>query len=494
MPALVDMQEMVQVGSKPRICGGRCVHLRLWLPLPGWFLLFLILTAGPIQAQQDNNNNYLDSLQKWSLHFQFTTIVQGHAGFNGAGYDGRNTLSAQADTALSVTTTLFLGRRLWRGAAVYLNPELAGGRGVGHRNSQSPYEESLYAPAVGIAGFPNGETFRIGSARPALYIARFYVEQIIPLNGSSRTEAESEANQVKDSIPASRVVITAGKFSIADMFDNNAYAHDPRSQFFNWSLMNLGAWDYPANTRGYTWSLVTEYIQPTYAIRAGASLMPIAANGNVLDWHIGKAHSLTVEVEHAFRVLRRPGTVRLLAFRNVTKAPTYTSATQLLESNAYPDSPPYILTGTNYGGVKYGFGLNAEQPLGDVGGVFSRISWNNGKTATWAFTEIDQSFTLGVYVGGRRWHRSNDVLGIAVAKNGISADHAAFLNAGGSGFMLGDGSLPNYKPENILETFYKARLARTLYLTLNYQLVQHPGYNGDRSAVNLFALRTHVEF
>ncbi|GAB4018932.1 carbohydrate porin [Spirosoma koreense] len=460
----------------------------------GWCLLTFYLIGTTAQAQQDNNNNYLDSLQNWSLHFQFTTIVQGHTRFNGAGYDGRNTLSEQPDTALSVTTTLFLGRRLWRGAAVYLNPELAGGRGVGHRDSQDPDNEDLYAPAVGIAGFPNGETFRIGSARPALYLARFYIEQVIPLGKSARNEAESEANQIRDSIPASRLVITAGKFSIADIFDNNAYAHDPRSQFSNWSLMNMGAWDYPANTRGYTWSLAVEYIRPTYAIRAAASLMPIAANGNVLDWNATKANALTLELEHKFRLLRRAGTVRLLAFRNVTKAPTYVSATQLLQANAYPADPPYISTGTTYGGVKYGFGLNAEQPLGDVGGLFGRVSWNDGQTATWAFTEIDRSVTLGIYIGGTRWKRPNDVIGVAGAKNGISAEHAAFLNAGGIGFILGDGRLPNYKSENILEVFYKARLAHTLYLTADYQLVQHPGYNGDRGSVNLLALRTHVEF
>ncbi|MBD2755385.1 carbohydrate porin [Spirosoma validum] len=459
-----------------------------------WFCLILPLLPETVQAQQDNNNNYLDSLKNWSLHFQFTTIAQGHTRFNGAGYDGHNTLSEQPDTALSVTTTLFLGRRLWRGAAVYVNPELAGGRGVGHRDSQSPNDESLYVPAVGIAGFPNGETFRIGSARPALYIARFYIEQIIPIGRSDSKDAESEANQVEESIPASRMVITAGKFSIADMFDNNSYAHDPRSQFLNWSLMNMGAWDYPANTRGYTWGLAVEYIRPTYAVRAAASLMPTVANGNVLDWTIAKNNALTLEFEHAFRLLRRAGTVRLLAFRNVTKAPTYASATQLLQAGTYPTEPAYILTGTDYGGVKYGFGLNAEQPLGAIGGLFARASWNNGRTATWAFTEIDRSFTLGAYIGGTRWQRENDVAGIAVAQNGISADHAAFLNAGGSGFMLGDGRLPNYKPEHSLEIFYKARLAHTLYLTLDYQLVQHPGYNGDRGSVNLFALRTHVEF
>lgn len=459
-----------------------------------WFSLFFFLSTASVQAQQDNDNNYLDSLKNWSLHFQFTTIAQSHARFNGAGYNGLNTLSDQPDTALSVTTTLFLGRRLWRGAAVYVNPELAGGRGVGHRNSQSPNDESLYAPAVGIAGFPNGETFRIGSARPALYIARFYIEQIIPLGRSGSKDAQSGVNQVEEPIPSSRIVLTAGKISIADMFDNNTYAHDPRSQFFNWSLMNMGAWDYPANTRGYTWSFVAEYIRPTYAVRAAASLMPIRANGNVLDWNINKANALTLELEHNFNLLRLPGTVRLLAFRNVTKAPTYAFATQLLQTGVYPSDPPYILTGTNYGGVKYGFGLNVEQPLGEMGGIFGRISWNNGKTATWAFTEIDRSFTLGAYIGGSRWHRTEDAVGVAVAQNGISSQHAAFLNAGGSGFMLGDGSLPNYKPENIIELFYKARLAHTLYLTLDYQLVQHPAYNSDRGSVNLFALRTHVEF
>ncbi|CAN5344037.1 hypothetical protein BH09BAC4_BH09BAC4_08960 [soil metagenome] len=461
----------------------------------GWFCLVLALaTRSAVHAQQDNNNNYLDSLKNWSLHFQFTTIVQGHTRFNGAGYDGRNTLSTLPDTALSVTTTLFLGRRLWRGAAVYANPELAGGRGVGHRNSLAPYDESLYAPAVGIAGFPNGETFRIGSARPALYVARFYIEQIISLNRGASKEAESEANQVEEPIPSSRLVITAGKFSIADIFDNNVYAHDPRSQFSNWALMNMGAWDYPANTRGYTWSLATEYIQPNYAIRVAAALMPTVANGNVLDWNISKSHALTLELEHTFRLLPRAGTVRLLAFRNVTKAPTYSSATQLLQTGTYPTDPPYLLTGTQYGGVKYGLGLNFEQPLGDVGGLFGRASWNDGHTATWAFTEIDNSLTVGAYIGGARWHRQNDVVGIAVARNGISADHIAFLNAGGTGFMLGDGSLPNYGTENSLEVFYKARVAHTLYLTLDYQLVQHPGYNADRGPVNLFALRTHVEF
>lgn len=454
-----------------------------------------MLWAGLAQAQQDNNNNYLDSLKNWSLHYQFTTIVQGHAGFHGAGYDGRNTLSEQPDTALSVTTTLFIGRRLWRGAGLYLNPEIAGGRGVGHRNSQSPNDESLYAPAVGVAGFPNGETFRIGSARPALYIARFYIEQVFPIgNDPTAVETESGANQVKGSLPASRVVITAGKFSVADMFDNNRYAHDPRSQFMNWSLMSLGAWDYPANTRGYTYAVAGEYIRPTYAVRAAVSLMPKTANGNVLDWRVGQSNALTLEYEQQYRLLPRPGIVRVLGFRNRTKAPAYAEATQRLQQTGSVGDPPFVLTGERYGGIKYGFGLNLEQPLGNVGGLFVRASWNDGRTATWAFTEIDRSLTVGGLIGGHRWRRPNDGIGLSVAVNGISPDHRAYLNAGGYGFMLGDGRLPHYQTENSLEAYYSARLARTLYLTLDYQLIQHPGYNADRGPVHLLALRTHVEF
>ncbi len=458
---------------------------------------YLLLVGGWPQtalAQRDNNNNYLDSIQTWSLHFQSTIVVQGHAPFNGAGYDGRNTLSNRADTALSVTTTLFLGRRLWKGAALYLNPEIAGGRGVGHRNSQSPYDETLYSPAVGVAGFPNGETFRIGSAAPALYVARLYVEQIIPLSEDGVEEVPSEANQIKQRLPASRVVFTIGKFSIADMFDNNAFAHDARIHFMNWSLMSMGAWDYPANTRGYTWGIAAEYIRPKYALRVAGCLMPTTANGNVLDWNIRRSGALVMEVERQLRWLARPGTLHLLAFRNTTKAPAFQEATRKLQTGTYPTNPDYILTGTTYGGVKYGFGLNIEQPVGRTGGLFTRISWNDGRTATWAFTEIDRSYTVGANLGGHRWHRPNDAVGLALVSNELSADHAAFLNAGGSGFLLGDGRLSHYGSEQIAELFYKARIARTLWLTLDGQVVQNPGYNADRGPVVFLAVRTHIEF
>jgi high affinity Mn2+ porin len=221
--------------------------------------------------------------------------------------------------------------------------------------------------------------------------------------------------------------------------------------------------------------------------------MPTTANGNVLDWRINRAGSLNLELERQVRVLPRPGRLRLLAFRNVSKAPTYRLATQQIENGQYNPDRPLILFGTDYGGVKYGFGLNAEQPLSAHGGLFGRTSWNDGRTATWAFTEIDRSYSLGGTLGGARWRRPNDQVGLALVRNDLSPDHAAFLAAGGRGFMLGDGRLPHYAGEHIVEALYNARLAHFLWLTADYQLIFNPGYNADRGPVNLFALRTHVE-
>ncbi|MEZ0610759.1 carbohydrate porin [Fibrella sp. WM1] len=468
--------------------------MRFFISRTPLFASLLFVLSYTANAQKDNNNNYLDSSRNWSLHYQFTTIVQGHTGFRGAGYVGRNTLSDLPDTTLSVTTTLFVGRRLWKGAGLYLNPEIAGGRGVGHRDPAAPYDEDLYNAAVGLGGFPNGESFRIGSAKPAVYVARFYMEQVFALPGAQPENIESEANHVKQQRPDARVVVTAGKFSVADIFDNNRYSHDPRTQFMNWSLMSYGAWDYPANTRGYTWGLAMEYVRPAYELRMAYSLMPKTANGGILDWNIGQSGGLTVELESRYRLLKQPGTVRLLGFRNTSKAPNYADATQRLLTGTYNPDRPLIIYGEQYGGVKYGVGLSLEQPIARNSGLFARVSWNDGKTATWAFTEIDRSLAAGAFLAGHAWGRPEDALGIAGVVNGLSPEHVAFLNAGGTAFMLGDGRLPNYQTEQILEVFYKTRLTRTLFLTADYQLIDNPGYNGDRGPVNLFAIRTHVEF
>jgi len=330
----------------------------------------ILFCLGLIISNQLIAQNTIDSSSKWSYHFQVTAINQTHPAFN-AKYSGDNSLINTAESKkLSLTTTLFLGRKLWKNAAVYFDPEIAGGSGISN--------------AKGIAGFTNGETFRIGSADPRLYIARLYFQQYFALKYSGYETINSDNNQVAEKIPTSRITITAGKICLSDFFDDNTYSHDPRSQFMNWSLMSNGAWDYPADTRGYTQGVVAELAKPSWSVRLSSVLVPRKANGLQLDYKITKARSETLEIEKNWKT-KRPGTIRLLFFHTISQAPTYsTTLTQVKNGDS---SSVDVYTGEKewkkYDGVKYGFGINAEQELSGATGVFFKVSWNDGKTATW---------------------------------------------------------------------------------------------------------------
>jgi high affinity Mn2+ porin len=454
------------------------------------FVIFALFSFSDNLRAQGNDNephhlginkNKFDSVEKWSYHFQLTTIMQAHPGFN-ALYSGKNSLQDTSESALSLTTTFFLGRKLWKGAAVYFNPEIAGGSGVSY--------------ALGLAGAANGETFRIGSPAPRIYVARAFIQQHFAIGGSKTERQNSDQNQLADSLPASRITISAGKFSLADFFDDNAYSHDPRSEFMNWALMSNGAWDYPANTRGYTWGGVIELIKPGFAIRVSSSLVGLKANGPTMDVNITKAHAETIEFEKKLNINGHPGSVRVLAFENFSSAPSYKNAIHDMENG---DSNLVAVAsgakpGPYYGGLKYGFGISAWQELSKTVGVFMRAGWNDGKTVTWAFTEIDRSVSAGLSFTPTFIKRPNDEMGIAAVVNDISQDHYNYLNLGGYGFMLGDGRLTNYGNETIIEYFYKVRLTSSFWLTADYQFIMNPGYNKDRGPVHVFAGRLHIEF
>jgi high affinity Mn2+ porin len=404
--------------------------------------------------------------------------MQGHPTFN-APYTGDNSLSNEKENAFSVTSTLFLGRKLWKGASFYFNPEVAGGKGIGS--------------ALGIAGFTNGECFRIGDPSPALYIARSFLRQHIAIGESHHYSAEAYVNQLEgEQIPASRITITAGRFSITDIYDCNSYSHDPRTQFMNWGLMINGAWDYPANTRGYTYGIVLELIKPTWAVRVSETMVPEKANGSVMDQNISKARGETIELEKDFKIKGHPGAIRVLAFRNLSRAGNYENAID--QYKARTDTTLNVNTLMMYGGQKYGFAINAEQELTNDIGVFGRASWNDGKTATWVFTEIDQSASIGFNIKGTKWKRPNDIIGLAGLINGISDHHWNFLNYGGYGFIIGDGKLPHYDTETIGEIYYSLQINKSLRLSVDYQYVQNPAYNRDRGPVNVWGIRGHVEF
>ncbi|OCX52210.1 porin [Mucilaginibacter sp. PPCGB 2223] len=439
------------------------------------FLLKIIILFACLSAKAQLNYT-ADSTEKWSQHFQLTVIDQSHNAFK-APYSGDNSLSPAHEEALSITTSLFFGHKLWNNASIYFNPEVSGGSGV--------------SEARGVAGFPNGETFRIGSPAPALYLARLFYRQYIPLS-DARELVDADANQLREYVPRTRLVITAGKIALSDIFDNNQYSHDPRSQFMNWALMSNGAWDYPANTRGYIDAVVLEYINPSWALRAAGSLTPTYANGPDFDYNYFKAHGQTIEFTKFTDFDGHKGAIRLLAYRNVTKAPAYRDV--INSYNNKTDVSLDVIDGKNYGGVKYGFGLNGDQELNKNLGVFFRAGWNDGKTATWAFTEIDQTLSVGFNCKGTAWHRPDDTFGIAGDINGISKDHRDFLATGGYGFIIGDGKLTNYKAESIFETYYSAKINTNLFVSADYQFVANPAYNADRGPVSFFAIRAHVEF
>jgi high affinity Mn2+ porin len=407
--------------------------------------------------------------ERWSIHAQATSVSNGHGSFESP-YQGQNSLVPHEPLRTTYTATLFLGARLWRGAEVYVNPELSGGRGL--------------SGSVGAAGFPNGEATRIGSPAPAVYLARLFLRQSFDLT-TDRETVEAAANQLGGSRSRENLTFTAGRISAADIFDDNSYSHDARSQFMNWSLMGNGAWDYPADTRGYTWGVAMEWNLSAWAIRAGSFAVPTQANGARFDHRLFLAQGSVLELERRWQIQTHPGAARLLGYMNSAHMGSY--------ENALNQPDPTDLVSTRSYRSKFGVALNLEQELTADVGAFSRIGWNDGQSETWMFTEIDQTATLGLSVRGASWHRPDDRFGVAVAVNQLSSAHHRFLAAGGYGFIVGDGAL-RYGPEQIIETYYSIRICRGFYLSPGFQWIQHPGYNRDRGPVSIGVIRGHMEF
>ena len=405
-----------------------------------------------------------------SVHGQSTFISQYHGGFP-ADYSGANSLVARREIKSSFTATLFAGARLWRGGAIYANPELAQGRGL--------------SGVLGVAGFTNGEIARVSSASLTLYRARLFLRQTFGLGGA-REYIEADQNQLADDQDSSRLVFTVGNFSALDIFDDNSFSHEPRAQFINWALFANGAWDFPADARGYTDGIATEWINPSWALRGALLMLPREANGLPLDQRFSTVHGGVVELERSYVVGERPGKIRLLAYGNRANMGNYRAA--LAASPVAPD-----ITQTRSLSSKHGWGLNVEQQFSPNVGAFLRVGWNDGKTESWAFTEIDRTLSGGVSLKGADWHRPDDVLGIAGIVNGLSRDHRDYLAAGGLGFIIGDGRL-NYGTESILETYYSLALLKGVALSLDYQYITNPGYNKDRGPVSIWSSRIHFEF
>ena len=371
---------------------------------------------------------------------------------------------------------MYTGVRLTNTTEFILDIEETGGNGIGQ--------------ALGIAGFPNLDVVRNPTLSHDPYFARIMFHQMIPLS-SEMVQTERGPLQLAGSVPVRRLDIRFGKMSTVDWFDVNAVGSDSHSQFMNWALDNNGAYDYAADTRGYTYGLALEYNDRNWAIRYGAMLMPKIANGIHLDADFARARGDNFEFEYRHEFLpRRLTIVRPLAYVNHADMGNYQDAiNEYLSGQALtPD-----VTGTRkQGRIKYGFGINMEQELPRGLRAFARFGWNDGHTETFAYTEIDQTFAGGADFGGKYWRRKNDKLGGAFVSNAISPTHREYLKLGGVGFLLGDGTL-NYGRENIIETYYNAKLWGGIYASLDFQRIWNPGYNRGRGPVSVGAVRLHLE-
>ncbi|MDQ6707394.1 MAG: carbohydrate porin, partial [Acidobacteriota bacterium] len=338
--------------------------------------------------RQDENKSAEEPVaaERWNLFHQATSIGQYHGTFRSP-YAGPFSLQNYPERDVSLTTTLFLGLRLRKNTVLYFNPEIAGGRG--------------FSGVDGLANSSNGELPRVASATPTPYLARLYVAHDFGF-GSEKEPFESAANQLAGERPMNRYTITAGRFTVTDFFDNNRYSHDPRTQFIGWGVMFNGAWDYPADVRGYTWGWMHEIHTRHVSLRYASAAMPRVANGLRFDRRLFRNRGDVLEGEYRYVVKEHPGTLRLLHYRNHANAGSYVEALEAVERSR---DTPDVTDSRRNGRIKFGFALNAEQELTKEIGVFGRLGWNDGKTESFAFTAIDRLATGGISIVGKRWRR-----------------------------------------------------------------------------------------
>ena len=413
------------------------------------------------------------AFENWNLYYQATSIGQNHGTFNSP-YSGPLSLQDRREDDVSLTTTLFFDARLARNLQLVFDPEIAGGRGFSGVN--------------GLANPSNGELPRVATATPKPYIARLYLTYDFGFR-SEKEHVESDDNQLAGDRPLVRYTITAGRFSLTDFFDNNSYTHDPRTQFMAWAVMYNGAWDYPADTRGYTWGWVHELHTRNWSFRYANAAEPTVANGGRFDRRLLVDLGTVFEGERRYTLGKHPGIVRLLQYFNHTHSGSYADAIKLGEETG---TTPNVDAVKHYGTLKYGTGVNVEQEATQNLGFFMRLGWNDGKTQDFAFTAIDRLASAGVSVKGTKWKRKNDVAGTSFTASGISGVHAVYLARGGLDFLIGDGAL-DYAPEYVWESYYSARLFPGFFASLDLQHDNNLAFNHDRGPVWIESLRLHME-
>jgi high affinity Mn2+ porin len=412
-----------------------------------------------------------DWTERAAVHGQFTYVEQETAGFTSP-YRGANSLLPDRG-AETTDATLYLGARLWPGAELWINPELDQGFGL--------------ADTLGAAGFPSGEAYKVGKAKPYLRVPRAFIRETYSLDGPTET-IEADANQLAGIRGTNRLVFTVGKFGVTDVFDANQYAHDPRADFLNWTAIDAGTFDYAADAWGYTVGAALEWYQSTWTVRLGIFDLSDVPNSEHLEPAFHEFQGVA-ELERRYTIAQRSGKVLVTVFDSRGRMGLLTEAVDAARASGQAID---IAAVRRYRS-RLGADLNIEQALTQELGAFARIGKAAGNVESYEFTDIDRTVALGLSLKGGRWRRAGDTIGWAVIDNGISAARQQYLAAGGLGILVGDGRLPHEGPEQILETYYRAALLPFAQLTLDYQWIKHPAYNLDRGPASVFAVRVHFE-
>jgi high affinity Mn2+ porin len=428
-------------------------------------------TDGPTFATKAPTNWIADN--GWNLHAQITLVGQGYGRFHSP-YQGDNSLSGDKQFRNTSSGTAYIGIRAWDGGEIYLNPELMQGFGL--------------SDVHGLGGISNGEAQKSDFPMPRFNMARMFLRQTFGLGGEQET-IEDGPNQLAGKKDVSRVTVTVGKFTIADVFNGNAYANDPRANFLNWNMYGAGSWDWNMDKLSWTWGALVDFNQKNWAFRAGYTVMSAESNSNMFDMHIPDRGQYLAELELRYLLFSQPGKLRLFGWFSRGLMGSYADALAMPPTTpGFPDITLTRRVRTNYGIV-----INLEQAITDDVGVFSRVTWSPEQAENMGWTDCGESFSLGTVVKGTKWGRPEDRIGIGGLIEGLSPDARAYFAAGGLGISLGDGKL-NYREEKILEAYYSYAINKWAWITADYQFIANPGYNADRGPVSIYAARLHAEF
>jgi high affinity Mn2+ porin len=412
--------------------------------------------------------------EDWAIHGQSTFTEQYHPAFRSP-YSGPQSLNAGSRGDETFDITLYGGVRLWRGAEVWIDPEINEGFGLSN--------------TFGVAGFPSAESYKLGSEDPYVRLQRLFLRQTIDLGGDSQT-VDPDQNVLGGMRAADRVVLTIGKFAAPDIFDTNKYAHDARNDFLNWTLIDAGTYDYAGDAWGYSYAAVAEWYQDRWTIRGGIFDLPTTPAYKYLDPHLFNQVQFQAELEERHTIFGQPGAVRITGFLTRGEIGQYKGAVATaLAAGTTPDVNA-VLMYRSRGGVS----LDLEQQITEDLGLFLRAGLADGGSQIEAFTDVDQAFSGGLSLAGTRWGRPDDTVGLGVARNDISRHFKNYLNAGGLGILIGDGALPNAGAETIVEAYYSLAAFKYAHITADYQFINNSAYNRDRGPVSVLGLRLHAQF